>query len=230
MSQRSGPEYDKAVSRGRAGAAAWREAGSPAKVIMAHVGRRDAEAALDSAAHGGARAAPVLWILDPFDYSSVPFSLVKACLAAPRDEVLITWFADEIYRFSGDPSKEDAIDAHFGSRSWQRSRRVGGEAARKEELLGIYRNGLESIPRVHTGAFSISSKNETARYSLVLAKHSDWPSPRVSSNDPGCALRPACAAACPRPCACRAARLASSGLQRGHRRGASPSKSSIRVT
>jgi hypothetical protein len=37
----------------------------------------------------------------------------------------------------------------------------------------MYRVGLESIPDVHTGAFSIASKNETARYALVLATHSD---------------------------------------------------------
>jgi hypothetical protein len=76
----------------------------------------DCFAALDSAAHGRDRGTPVVWILDPFDSSSVPFLLVKDCLAAPRDEVLITWFSDEIYRFSGDPSKEDAIPGvHTGA-------------------------------------------------------------------------------------------------------------------
>ena len=128
---------------------------------------------MHAAAHGGDVRTPVLWILDPFDYSSVPFSLVKSCLAAPRDEVLITWFADEIYRFCKDRSKESALDAHFGSRGWQQARRVAGEAARKEELLASYRRGLESVAGVRTGAFSISSKNESARYSLVFATHSD---------------------------------------------------------
>jgi len=60
---------------------------------------RDRFNALRSAAHGNGEKTPVLWILDPFDYSSAPFGLVRACLATPRDEVLITWFADEIYRF-----------------------------------------------------------------------------------------------------------------------------------
>jgi three-Cys-motif partner protein len=134
---------------------------------------QDCFTAVDAAAHGDDMGTPVLWILDPFDYSSVPFSLVKACLAVPRDEVLITWFADEIYRFCGDPSKAHAIDAHFGSRAWQQARRVAGEAVRKEKLLAIYRRSLESLVGVHTGAFSISSKNESARYSLVFATHSD---------------------------------------------------------
>lgn len=124
-------------------------------------------------AHGHDRGTPVLWILDPFDISSAPFTLVRACLAGPRDEVLVTWFADEIYRFCGDPAKENAIDRHFGTAQWRRARQVIGEHARKEQLLSIYRQSLESLPGVHTGAFSIASKNETARYALVFATHSD---------------------------------------------------------
>jgi three-Cys-motif partner protein len=133
----------------------------------------DCFASLHATAHGGDRGAPVLWILDPFDYSSVPFSLVRACLAGPRDEILITWFADELYRFCGDPAKEGAVDAHFGTGDWRLARRVSGEAARKEELLTIYEHSLQSLPEVHTQSFSISSKNESARYSLVFATHSD---------------------------------------------------------
>lgn len=79
----------------------------------------DCFAGLDSAAHGHDGGTPVLWVLDPFDYSSVPFSLVRRCLTGRRDEVLITWFADEIYRFCGDRAKEHAIDAHFGSDGWR---------------------------------------------------------------------------------------------------------------
>lgn len=134
---------------------------------------RDRFTALRSVAHGVDQRAPVLWILDPFDISSVPFGLVRACLASPRDEVLITWFSDEIYRFCGDPSKEEAIDRHFGTQDWRRARQVAGEAHRKEALLATYQQSLGTLPQVHTGAFSIASKNETARYALVFATHSD---------------------------------------------------------
>jgi len=128
---------------------------------------------LYTAAHGNDRTTPVLWILDPFDISSVPFNLVRTCLSGPRDEVLITWFADEIYRFCGDASKEQAIDRHFGTPAWRQARQIVGEALRKEKLLMAYQKSLESLPRVHSGAFSIASKNETARYALVFATHSD---------------------------------------------------------
>jgi three-Cys-motif partner protein len=134
---------------------------------------RDRFIALRSAAHGSDQKTPVLWILDPFDYSSAPFGLVRACLAGPWDEVLITWFADEIYRFSGDSSKEQAIDRHFGTQAWRQSRQVFREGHRKEALLEIYQESLQSLPQVHTGAFSIAGKNETARYALVFATHSD---------------------------------------------------------
>jgi hypothetical protein len=113
-----------------------------------------------------------LWILDPFDITSVPFNLVKACLAQPRDEVLVTWFADEIYRFCGDKTKHRALDGHFGTSTWRRALEIHGEGARKEMLLQAYRESIETLPQVVTGDFSISSKNEAARYSIVFATHS----------------------------------------------------------
>jgi len=123
--------------------------------------------------HGSDLATPVLWIFDPFDISSLPFALVRACLAGPRDEVLLTWFADELYRFCEDPSKEAAIDRHFGSGGWREARQGRSESARKEKLLEIYQNGLRSLRGIHTGSLQIASKNETARYALVFATHSD---------------------------------------------------------
>ena len=133
----------------------------------------DRLAPLNAAAHSGDTDAPVLWILDPFDISSVPFTLVRACLARPRDEVLLTWFADELYRFCGDGAKQQALDQHFGPGQWRQALQVRGEAERKQKLLAAYQEGLQSLPGVHTGAFEIASKNETARYALVFATHSD---------------------------------------------------------
>lgn len=54
-----------------------------------------------------------------------------------------------------------------GSRQHRRS-------ARKVALLEAYQTGLRTLPSVRTNAVSISSKNETARYSLVFATHSDY--------------------------------------------------------
>lgn len=130
-------------------------------------------AELRGVAHGSDSGTPVLWILDPFDISSVPFTLVKACLAGPRDEVLVTWFADEIYRFCGDLAKERALDRHFGTAQWREARQVRPEGVCKQELLKIYQENIRTLPGVHTAAFEIASKNEAARYALVFATHSD---------------------------------------------------------
>jgi hypothetical protein len=99
--------------------------------------------------------------------------MLRECQKSPRDEVLVTWFADELYRFRGDTGKEHAIDRHFGMPAWQPTRQVTGEAVCKAELLKIYLESLRSLPGVHAGAFEIASKNETARYALILATHSD---------------------------------------------------------
>jgi three-Cys-motif partner protein len=136
---------------------------------------QDSFAVLSTAARsGGTAEVPVLWILDPFNLAGAPFDLVRACLQRPRDEALITWFADEIYRFCGDPAKAAALDRHFGGSHWRVALDTTGEGPRKRALLDAYRKLLEELPDIRTAAFSISVKNETARYSLVYATHSDY--------------------------------------------------------
>jgi len=131
-------------------------------------------ATLDAAARPDGRAdLPVLWILDPFNLAGAPFDFVRECLARPRDEALVTWFAEEIYRFCEDPTKADALDRHFGGTHWRRALDETEESPRKQALLDAYRKRLQELPSVRTAAFSISVKNETARYSLVYATHSD---------------------------------------------------------
>jgi three-Cys-motif partner protein len=121
----------------------------------------------------GSPDAPVLWILDPFGYGDVPFELVRACLSRPRAEVLVTWFADEIHRFCEDSSKAAVFSRHFGGEHWRRALTHTRESDRKQALLAAYEEGLRQLPDIHTGSISISNRNETARYSLVFATHSD---------------------------------------------------------
>jgi hypothetical protein len=61
---------------------------------------------------------------------------------------------------------------HFGGEHWREALTARGESPRKQALLDAYQVGLRGLQSVHTAAFSISSKNETARYSLILATHS----------------------------------------------------------
>jgi three-Cys-motif partner protein len=129
---------------------------------------------LERIAHAGPSDAPTLWILDPFDLAGVPFDLVRSCLRSRRDEVLVTWFADEIYRFCEDRTKWNAMDRHFGGQHWRSALKKTGESERKLALLAAYLESLRRLPEVRVNSVSISSKNETARYSLVFATHSDY--------------------------------------------------------
>jgi len=133
----------------------------------------DAQPRIDGLAHPNADPLPTLWVLDPFDVKGLPFDLVAKCLTHPKDEVLITWFADEIYRFCEVPQFQAALTDHYGGEHWRGALASAGEHARKDALMTVYRERLESLPNVKTGALSISSKNASARYSIILATHSD---------------------------------------------------------
>lgn len=133
------------------------------------VGERFSE--VSTAAHVGARRVPTLWILDPFDYSSMPFELVRACLRNPHDEVLITVFVDELYRFCEDATKHEAFTRHFGGQHWRTALEVSGQAPRKTALMDAYQQGLESLPGVTAHRLEVACTNETPRYALMFATH-----------------------------------------------------------
>ncbi len=134
---------------------------------------KDAFQVVERVAHPNGEPLPTLWVLDPFDIKSLPFDLVAQCLGSTRDEVLVTWFADEIYRFCEVPAFQTALSAHYGGDTWRGALSLTGEHDRKAAFMRLYREKLETLPKVKTGEFSITSKNETARYSIVLATHSD---------------------------------------------------------
>lgn len=75
--------------------------------------------------------------------------------------MLITWFADEIYRFCEVPPFQAALTDHYGGEDWRSALTSTGEHARKEALMSVYRERLESLPNARTGALSISSKKVT---------------------------------------------------------------------
>lgn len=52
MQERSGPHYERSVTRGRAGSAAWNAAGRPRKVTAVSVPIRDADGSLLADADG----------------------------------------------------------------------------------------------------------------------------------------------------------------------------------
>lgn len=129
--------------------------------------------ALNAMAHTNGPRTPTLWIVDPFDLKSVPFDLVRKCIVGDRDELLLTWFADEIYRFCEVPSFQPALTAHYGGDHWRAALSEHTEHGRKAAFARIYRETLEQVPGVMTSAFEISARNATARYSIMFATHSE---------------------------------------------------------
>ena len=128
--------------------------------------------AIRERAHQAAADEPVLWVLDPFDTKSLPMELVQACLHGKRDEVLVTWFSDDVYRFMRDPSKDDSRDCYFGVASWRDAMAERTEGKAKAVLLAAYKSGLESsLAETLTNAIELGSKNESARYAVVFATH-----------------------------------------------------------
>jgi three-Cys-motif partner protein len=124
-------------------------------------------------AHGGEAARPVLWLLDPFKITSLPFETVIACLAGRRDEAVVTFFVDEMHRFCTRDGFDKALNRHFGSGRWTTARDVAGEGPRKEALVTAYREGLDAEGLL-TGHFGVRVRNDTARYHLVFATHSEY--------------------------------------------------------
>ncbi|MBN3933270.1 three-Cys-motif partner protein TcmP [Streptomyces verrucosisporus] len=130
------------------------------------------QAELSALAHRGKADMPVLWLLDPFDLKSVPFSLVRRCMAGRRDEVLFTFFSNELHRFCQREHYDKAMDTYFGSDLWRSAVQVKGAGARKEAFAEAYEQML-ARHRLLSGRFGIRISNQSARYHLILATHSE---------------------------------------------------------
>ncbi|MFF0170900.1 three-Cys-motif partner protein TcmP [Streptomyces prasinus] len=89
----------------------------------------DQQSQLSMLAHRGRADTPVLWLIDPFDLKSAPFSLIRQCLTGSRDEVLFTLFTNELHRFCQRENFDKAVTPYFGGNHWQvatSERRPGG--------------------------------------------------------------------------------------------------------
>ncbi|MFJ6053612.1 three-Cys-motif partner protein TcmP [Streptomyces sp. NPDC092307] len=132
----------------------------------------DEQRRLSVLAHRGRRETPVLWLIDPFDLKSAPFSLIRQCLATPRAEVLFTLFTNELHRFCQRDGFDKTMTAYFGGDHWRdvtNERRAG---VRKEAFATAYQQGLRD-EGLFTGSFGIKISNQSARYHLILATHSE---------------------------------------------------------
>ncbi|WP_406723581.1 three-Cys-motif partner protein TcmP [Streptomyces sp. GD-15H] len=130
------------------------------------------QAQLSGIAHRGRAETPVLWLIDPFRLKSAPFSLIRQCLAGPRDEVLFTLFTNELHRFCQREGFDKTMTPYFGGNHWQAATAERRAGARKEAFATAYRQGLREHG-LFTGSFGIKISNQSARYHLILATHNE---------------------------------------------------------
>ncbi len=123
-------------------------------------------------AHEGDPKRPVLWLLDPFKITPLPFASVVGCLRGERDEAVITSFTDEMHRFCNRENFDKTLDTHFGSAIWKPAATFTTESARKQALVRAYRDALEA-EGLMTEDFGVRVRNDTPRYSLIFATHSE---------------------------------------------------------
>lgn len=120
------------------------------------------------------RQPPVLWIIDPFNIAAVGMENLKRCLAGPRNEVILTFFVDEMYRLAGkNPNMAPALDRQFGNASWRGALDVIGEGAKKESFTSSFCESLADACGVKTASFGIRMKNASSRYELIFGTRAD---------------------------------------------------------
>lgn len=128
---------------------------------------------LAAQAHAGQRGRPVLWILDPYGWAAVPTSLALRCLrSGPRDEVIVSLFTEEMYRFASDPNKHATFDRVLGSDAWRDAVVPGDEAASKDRLAGLYVAQLQRAGLL-ASKFAIAATGHMPRYHLIYATHDE---------------------------------------------------------
>jgi len=131
----------------------------------------DRIAELAAIAHRGDTGRPVLWVLDPYGWADASVDLTLACLAAgPRDEVIVSVFTQEMYRWGHDATKHATLTHVTGGDQWRRAFEppVPSEASAKEMLADAYRDSLRSAG-FHVGKFAVAARGRMPRYHLIYA-------------------------------------------------------------
>lgn len=128
----------------------------------------------DLSARLAKKGGPVLWVLDPYDWANMPFELVEQVLTGgKRDEALLTFFVDPLYRFWGSSAHANAVSRYLGGGQWRGLTLPSREGQAKRDISDHYERQLrEAVPGLHTGRFGVAAKNDHPLYDMVFASHS----------------------------------------------------------
>lgn len=123
---------------------------------------------LDSIQNSGSQLAPTFAFIDPFGFSGIPFSLVKALLQQRSCEIFITFMADSFNRFLEHP--KDPVVAHiveaFGDDAAIKIAQAGGN--RIQNLRNLYQKKLLTVAK-YVRYFEMRDRNNRTQYYLFFA-------------------------------------------------------------
>lgn len=130
------------------------------------------ESVLDAIEKEESKLAPTFAFIDPFGFSGLPIRLISRMLAYDKCEVLITFMAGFVRRFTDD-LRADALDELYATSKWRDVRKVSGPEERARYLVDLYSEQLKQVAGAKfVRTFEMRGKNNEIIYYLVFGtKH-----------------------------------------------------------
>jgi three-Cys-motif partner protein len=114
------------------------------------------------------RLIPTFAFIDPFGWTSAPFSLVKQILAHRSCEVFVNFMYEEINRFIGHPDQVANFNSFFGTEEWKRCIKASDSRARNRCLHDLYLRQLNA-QAAYVRSFEMSNERDVTDYYLFYA-------------------------------------------------------------
>jgi len=115
---------------------------------------------------------PILYFLDPFGWSGIPFELVQRLLKQPKSEIIFVLMTYDIARFLQSPYHEDSLTILYGDNSWEEASIFTGER-RHRALVQKYEDKLRNNTNAkYVWSFRVSDTYmRRTRYYIIYATH-----------------------------------------------------------
>lgn len=116
------------------------------------------------------KLAPAFVFIDPFGYSSTPFSLVKRIMENRKCEVLITFTQRSIIEWGAAKSDQyQHLDLLFGTAEWREMLEIDTPSDKKEFLQQLYKKQLEEEAKIkYVRFFEMINKFNQPEYFLFF--------------------------------------------------------------
>lgn len=127
---------------------------------------------LDELEKQGAKLAPTFAFIDPFGFTGLPMNLISRLMNYDKSEVLITFMAGFVNRFT-DELRENVMDDLFGTHQWSEINKMEDPDKRRNFILKLYQDQLiQATNAKYVKTFEMIGENNQLIYHLVFAtKH-----------------------------------------------------------